>query len=518
VEEGGRGEMKQRGLARIWSTDGKVILGCGFLVSPTHILTCTHVFKGQPGFTDPPAAGAGSVKIDFILDDSVVDRTDPIECTARVLRANPRISDSGPGKCPSATEDITVLVIDEGSPCIDDILVFAEFQHPDDVRDHTVRAIGFPKLHVRGLIAKGRILGNNAGLFQLVSTDTVAIQLHYSGGAVWDDELDAFVGMVSAADVDDTRQSSFMIPTSSLAEEYPELRCLRRAAVTRTEEQRREIEDEIPTTNLAYLCNRMPQEDEVRRSIDDFADPRAVHTFIVHGDDKEAIDRFIERLHYDVLPDALDLDDATPLALRKIDWPSAYIGAPDAVTRVDEYLKSRVKQLGLDSADTTPMLIETLVLGREFKLGAGDILRAFLNFWAKFRLSVDRRVVVCLGLRYTPPLPASGWAKMKRFVIGVNDVTLRGFVAGMSKPEAEPSNTKIANTVIVTELPSVIQGDAEGWPKHERIVPFRIEPEKISDIYARPGAQWPVGGPIPMRLLAKELEQLLIAAAAANPR
>ena len=50
------------------------------------------------------------------------------------------------------------------------------------------------------------------------------VQPGFSGGPVWDEQLDGVVGMVVAADDDSTIKTAYIIPSHVIIEEYPQLK------------------------------------------------------------------------------------------------------------------------------------------------------------------------------------------------------------------------------------------------------------------------------------------------------
>jgi hypothetical protein len=94
----------------------------------------------------------------------------------------------------------------------------------EDLWKHTFRAFGFPAGYDNGVYAYGNILGREAsGWLQIedVKQSGYFVQPGFSGGAVWDETLQAVVGMVTAADI--RARSGFVIPTSLLALNHPPL-------------------------------------------------------------------------------------------------------------------------------------------------------------------------------------------------------------------------------------------------------------------------------------------------------
>src|SRR5205085_2176204 len=88
----------------------------------------------------------------------------------------------------------------------------------EDLWDHTFRAFGFPNYHDQGVWASGKLRAREAtGWVQIEDIKAVGkrVQQGFSGGAVWDEQLDGVVGMVVAANEDASRVA-YIIPTNML--------------------------------------------------------------------------------------------------------------------------------------------------------------------------------------------------------------------------------------------------------------------------------------------------------------
>lgn len=61
-------EELKASIARIFSEDEKTVIGMGFLVSQTHVLTCAHVIAQALGFRDDTSGMPhGLISLDFPL-------------------------------------------------------------------------------------------------------------------------------------------------------------------------------------------------------------------------------------------------------------------------------------------------------------------------------------------------------------------------------------------------------------------------------------------------------------------
>jgi AAA-like domain/TIR domain/Trypsin-like peptidase domain len=181
---------------RIYSSSNKVI-GTAFLVDDTRALTCAHVVHDALGIAKdleiPPQL---TVKIDFPLLPQ--QKT----CFARVAFLDPQTDIAGleiTSDPPVGAQPVR-LVMPDG-----------------ELWEHKFRAIGFSM--PEGVWASGVLRGKNAeGWIQIEDTKSAGygVQPGFSGAPVWDEELEAVVGMIVAADKNQTVKAAFCIPCSLL--------------------------------------------------------------------------------------------------------------------------------------------------------------------------------------------------------------------------------------------------------------------------------------------------------------
>ncbi len=118
--------------------------------------------------------------------------------------------------------DIAVLHLEKPLP---EVTRAARLVAADDLWDHTFRVFGFPRSHDQGVWASGKLRAREAtGWVQIedVKTAGIRVQQGFSGGAVWDEQLDGVVGMVVAADADASK-IAYIIPSTVLVKAYPAL-------------------------------------------------------------------------------------------------------------------------------------------------------------------------------------------------------------------------------------------------------------------------------------------------------
>ncbi|GAC1614540.1 MAG: hypothetical protein NVS4B11_00030 [Ktedonobacteraceae bacterium] len=192
-------------IVRIRTTDRDVV-GTGFLVDEQHIFTCAHVVMAALDLPeDSSAVPPEPVWLDFPL---IVPKNKKL-LTAKVVQWLPGQKD-GSG-------DIAVLELQTGLPEGAEAVCFAE---DEDFWKHPFRAFGFPEGQDDGVWATGRLLGRQATnwiMIEDVKAQGFAVIQGFSGGPVWDEQLQGVVGMVVAASRQTTvDKTAFVIPMDEL--------------------------------------------------------------------------------------------------------------------------------------------------------------------------------------------------------------------------------------------------------------------------------------------------------------
>jgi WD40 repeat protein/3',5'-cyclic AMP phosphodiesterase CpdA len=192
-------------LARLWRGDSSV--GAGFLVDDGHVLTCAHVVADALG----PAAPAGQVVLDF-PEWSQLGR---LSATVEAGGWFPVQADE--------SGDLAVLRLDASLP---EGMVRAPLRSPASVLDHRFRCHGFPPEPVGGREAVGVLRGPAGPGWEWTQLEAqgasgYAVERGFSGAPVWDDRLEAVVGMVVAQDPrNPSARVAWMIPVDALARHW----------------------------------------------------------------------------------------------------------------------------------------------------------------------------------------------------------------------------------------------------------------------------------------------------------
>src|SRR6266699_5252099 len=184
----------------------RTVVGAGFLVDERHIFTCAHVVTQALGLPeDTPKVPQAHLWLDFPL-------VAPKKLfTAKVVYWQPRQEDE--------SGDIAVLQLQADPPEGVEAVCFAE---AEDCWNHPFRAFGFPNGQDDGVWATGRLLGRQATnwiMIEDVKTQGFGVVQGFSGGPVWDTQLEGVVGIVVASSRPTTidTKTAFVIPLDVLA-------------------------------------------------------------------------------------------------------------------------------------------------------------------------------------------------------------------------------------------------------------------------------------------------------------
>lgn len=190
--------------------------GAGFLADERHVVTCAHVVDdalGRKRNTYPLPATLIPLDLPFVKPGSIYH--------ARVIVWQ-LLDASGKG-------DIAVLELME-PPELPHATDRCRLVLTDDVMGHVCYAFGYPE-HYEGVgrWSAGILIRRNA--FGWIQIENKEAQKHFvtkgfSGGPVWDEQVQGIVGIVVAADP--RVEVSAMIPTAMLLAAWPDLRCAER--------------------------------------------------------------------------------------------------------------------------------------------------------------------------------------------------------------------------------------------------------------------------------------------------
>lgn len=181
-------------LARVFDATGAVV-GAGFVVGDGRVATCAHVVSAAVG-GDPEASTGpiGRLSIDFPLvgpqlHSAWVQRWWPIQ--------------------PDGTGDIAILQL-ESTPVGPRM---PPMYRPEQPWGHRFRVVGFPAGMHDGVWTAGELRAKQGTRWVQLQGDphTQPIAQGFSGGPVWDDEVNAVVGMTVAADLSPQTTTAYLV-------------------------------------------------------------------------------------------------------------------------------------------------------------------------------------------------------------------------------------------------------------------------------------------------------------------
>ena len=183
-------------LVRILTADG-IPVGVGFLAAENLILTCAHVIAQASGSED-------SAHFDLPL-------------------LTPGESFSGRVSFQDDEQDIACIEFSD----LPHDASSARLVQTDELWGHSFRAFGVPSGHDSGVWASGVLRDRNAqGWLHIEDTKATGITIKpgFSGGPVWDENLGGVIGMIVAAERDESTKVAFCISVEKLSEALPALK------------------------------------------------------------------------------------------------------------------------------------------------------------------------------------------------------------------------------------------------------------------------------------------------------
>lgn len=255
---------------------------------------------------------------------------------------------------------------------------------------------------------------------------------------------------------------------------------------------------------LPYLANRTAQKDSLRdalRRLNRLA-PRPI-VCLIHGDENQAQDMFLERLKKYILPELLGVPRELSITEYALSWPDRYnkvqsfpvilprriaeaVQLPDDVSL--EELNGRL------AAQMAPVMFSTFLLTQDWERHGAEGLRSFLRFWQHWPLlSPNQLMAVCLFVTYQVKRESNfvaRWrtqrlnAEIAEEIEKLTREQLEGIVCcvpprleGIERGEAEhwARSTETRTICPRDEMIHGIRTIYEGWEKKERSIAIPME-------------------------------------------
>lgn len=193
----------ERSIVRIRKEDGSIV-GSGFLTRNKSILTCAHVVSAALGIEDSLKQPESCFYLDFSFLNA---KKNPETLRAHVVSWSPESED-----------DIACLELYDHLPEGAQGIILKDISEID-LWGHNFRAFGFPTSFDDGVWASGVLRGKTANKWihiEDIKDPGHRIEKGFSGSPVWDEKLEAVVGMVVASEREPGNKVAFIIPANIL--------------------------------------------------------------------------------------------------------------------------------------------------------------------------------------------------------------------------------------------------------------------------------------------------------------
>jgi inactive STAND/Domain of unknown function (DUF4145) len=289
---------------------------------------------------------------------------------------------------------------------------------------------------------------------------------------------------------------------------------LRRRSPDRHRSQDRRTIREVPAL-LHFHCDRFDQEHQIEETLRQHTHAGPL-VFIVHGDEYQCHDKFLERLSLISLPRILGLDqNCIGVKEYLINFPSSLSDPRRFRDQLLKNLSLRVLNRSSATADeiaglfvrlSVPVILQVRVLTDEWVQGGRAIITSFLDFWAEWPVQAARfQPLVFLNVTYQRRSGAGllGWHR--RIARQRANARLRRFLDSLATVSCR------RGVVILDELLGVTQNDLEVWAQDMYTQQFCGDRDllgEVRDLCRQPGLRDPEGR-IAMEIIAAELKRIL---------
>ena len=293
---------------------------------------------------------------------------------------------------------------------------------------------------------------------------------------------------------------------------------------------------EPPPPLLPYLANRSAQEEALEEALEYFQESAKPYPFIcvVHGNEYECHDMFLERLRLVSLPPSLGFD-RDEIQIKKINlcWPYAEKNFKKIQLRLRKSLAKDV--LGRSDASLedvnqhlckypTPIMLMTFLTTRNWAQQGLRILDELLEFWRSWPdLNPNQKLIVCISITYEAKqysYPKKSWLKWlfcfldylrgfseRRQIRRLNDY-IHKQLANLHKSDSEQGDQ--FSLSILPELTGIDKQPVEEWVRSKDTRDFLGE-TAVSKLMPRVRKMFEAHAQetMPMEELADRLNELL---------
>jgi hypothetical protein len=253
--------------------------------------------------------------------------------------------------------------------------------------------------------------------------------------------------------------------------------------------------------NIAYLCDRLQQENRLGSILTSETCPRTV-ICIAHGDEIERVDRFAQRLHTFSVPKYIS--DERPIRSISVEWPKVTAKMNAVAFQTGLRMAATRQMLSQKLQDAIAVVRTNLLVSDACADREQELVQAYVDFWQKVDVPTNSLLLVCLMVRY----PAQRERSLLMRFFG-NSRSPSDVMRDVLREDA-PS---VVNCHVLPPLGAVERGEVDGWIDLPEVRQYRIlTPEDILRIYDEDRVKT-----IPMGELAPKLASLLTPRKDAQP-
>lgn len=254
--------------------------------------------------------------------------------------------------------------------------------------------------------------------------------------------------------------------------------------------------------NLPYLCNRIDQENELYRALEEHQQgDQSNRPFIavIHGDEADCTDAFLLRLRDSYLPKIF----SQHLETHFIQWPRPSKDNPNPVASAVQCLETSVRRTFEEIKDRSAPLVIAVHISTSWCDPFGkQLIEAYFSFWNEHP-GIGRLLINFLCITY---VHGEWWNILKRR--GLRKLN-REIKASFECLESRVNIGK----VLLSQLPAIDEEQAKGWARlHEVRLFWNADIELLIEHVRRPYRSRFFFSQrlIPMQVLAPQLRDILL--------
>ncbi|MEH2419720.1 MAG: hypothetical protein V7K48_01850 [Nostoc sp.] len=297
-----------------------------------------------------------------------------------------------------------------------------------------------------------------------------------------------------------------------------------------------QFQKEVPYL-LPYLANRREQEAQLSEVFSNFLrqDSPTHLVCIIHGDELQCHNNFLERMRKVFLPKWLNLDPQEPILHEYLlEWPSKSKDLHNLSKQLCKNLADVVLKNSLYSPELMnialskhhhPVIVHTYLLTEDLHKQGLDSLNKLLEFCHDLhRIITSQRLIICILIRYKIKRKKSYknlWLKLlfnlklgflKQYRYQKTNNKIRKYLQVLSNSNMNYIQSQ--SIIVLPELSGINQGEVENWVRCEDTKQFvgeaMIEPliQKVGEMFDYWEEQTS-SDTIPMSYLAEELSKLV---------